>query len=718
MFPISRVRFAALSPKPVFAAPRPFQRATVPLLAQPATDSVRFGASPDLIPEAQLDRLMAVATTLIETYIDTHYDANPRNSNVSTIIAGPFRQVLSEPVDPESQDPRTPTFASVWTPEQKEYFKQHLKNQVPVITSAFKQRETERNQEVREAFKPIAQAEIEKIYAHADDTHRVGFDKVYADVVQQLQLPQGLTRGAQDRLETTLKNTLWVVAKKHIPGLPDTRVGLSKKLQVFSSKAYLEKEAEARKAPKVLRHAKPKASAVQSAEDESEGPLPAKITPLALPPAYSTLELPETDLALLMGSAPKAKAKKDRLVELRHELPHALVLHLENHEEPKVTGVRLTAGQPPSLRYAGGETWQPLAGCREVRLEEIQAIHPAKLRGREELKAMLKLMPTWVSASIAVLPQASQDKIQDVHLVYGQPVSYSTLDKPVNRISGRAVSLQDVAKVRENITAQGGEFNIQERYTPEGAMSRISRRPYEDGSDIGFTFSIGRPLVGCYEPLHALIPSEGNILVLGAPGSGKTSFLRDLLRRLSEEHNVELVDPSGEVAGNGKVPHHVGSTHVNYVPRTGVDGKPLNLQQYFLAITDKIYNMLQNLRAGVIARDEVRDGREAEAILSAGTRGVRIVATAHAGNFAEFVHNQAMLNMTGKRASAALKDGNSVSKGNGKVPTFRVEPCPFKTVIVLNKAKDGSGWQAQVIENPDSEIDRILQEDARRVTPF
>ena len=109
------------------------------------------------------------------------------------------------------------------------------------------------------------------------------------------------------------------------------------------------------------------------------------------------------------------------------------------------------------------------------------------------------------------------------------------------------------------------------------------------------------------------------MLLLGRPGVGKTTAIREISRVLSEEYGrrVVVVDTSNEIGGDGDVPHPgIGAARRMQVPRPD--------EQHHVLI-----EAVQNHTPEVIVVDEIGTELEAAAARTISQRGVQMIATAH-----------------------------------------------------------------------------------------
>ncbi|MEE8386599.1 MAG: AAA family ATPase, partial [Dehalococcoidia bacterium] len=132
-------------------------------------------------------------------------------------------------------------------------------------------------------------------------------------------------------------------------------------------------------------------------------------------------------------------------------------------------------------------------------------------------------------------------------------------------LSEQEVSPQDI----ENVTSRIGEFTADNRAGIERTLHRISCIRNRQGRIVGLTCRVGRAVFGTIRIIEDLVRTEKSVLLLGRPGVGKTTMLREVARYLADDMNrrVVVVDTSNEIAGDGDIPHPgIGSARRMQVP--------------------------------------------------------------------------------------------------------------------------------------------------------
>jgi stage III sporulation protein SpoIIIAA len=188
-----------------------------------------------------------------------------------------------------------------------------------------------------------------------------------------------------------------------------------------------------------------------------------------------------------------------------------------------------------------------------------------------------------------------------------------------------------------------------------------------------------------YDLLFSPAFRDMSILVVGEPGSGKTTIVREIARVLAEEQNVCIIDTSNEIAGDGDVPHHcVGLARRMMVPS-------LDTQSQVMV------ECVQNHTPHVMVIDEIGRPREVDAARTVKQRGVRIVASAH-GSFRSLMKNAQLKGLLG--------GFEQVIKTGGVPKTERVSAPTFEVVIEVQRR---SYHQWVVITDIAKAVDRVLQ---------
>lgn len=225
-----------------------------------------------------------------------------------------------------------------------------------------------------------------------------------------------------------------------------------------------------------------------------------------------------------------------------------------------------------------------------------------------------------------------REGLEEIVLMVGEPVSF--------RIHGKEYYTDWILEEHEwaYMASKLGTIKSNGRVGIEGTLHRISVRRDMQDLTYGATVRIGRAIAGVAEPLRGyLTRSGGSILVVGAPGTGKTTLLRDIVRIVADLYGRRcvVVDSSAEIAGEGRTPH------------------PLVRKASRLAVPDprrqpeKLLEAVANHSAQVVVVDELAWKEDAAVVEIIAGKGVRVIATVHGSNLKEAILNPAYTPITG-----------------------------------------------------------------------
>ncbi len=225
----------------------------------------------------------------------------------------------------------------------------------------------------------------------------------------------------------------------------------------------------------------------------------------------------------------------------------------------------------------------------------------------------------------------------------------------------------------EYITSRISPFGDDNRAGIERTLHRISAIRNRQGRVVGLTCRVGRAVIGTIRVIQDLIESGRSVLLLGRPGIGKTTMLREVARVLADDLNkrVIVVDTSNEIAGDGDIPHPgIGHSRRMQVATPA--------KQHAVMI-----EAVENHMPEVIVIDEIGTELEAQAARTIAERGVQLVGTAHGNTLENLLLNPTLSDLVGGIQSVTLGDEEARRRGTQKTVLERRAPPTFHIVVEL-----------------------------------
>ncbi|EFJ50933.1 hypothetical protein VOLCADRAFT_57504 [Volvox carteri f. nagariensis] len=225
----------------------------------------------------------------------------------------------------------------------------------------------------------------------------------------------------------------------------------------------------------------------------------------------------------------------------------------------------------------------------------------------------------------------------------------------------------------EAAVAAVGEFGADNRAGVPGTLHRISAIRNRRGIIIGLTCRVGRAVSGHIAMLKDLVESGHSVLLLGRPGVGKTTVIREICRTLADEYRkrVVIVDTSNEIGGDGDVPHPAigGARRMQVADAT---------QQHGVMI-----EAVENHMPQVVVVDEIGTEAEALACRTIAERGVQLIGTAHGCLLENLIKNPTLADLVGGVAAVTLGDEEARTRGTQKTILERKAPPTFPIVVEI-----------------------------------
>lgn len=311
----------------------------------------------------------------------------------------------------------------------------------------------------------------------------------------------------------------------------------------------------------------------------------------------------------------------------------------------------------------------------------------------DDLSKLLEMLPARVQMALKHHPQ--RDHLVEVVLDLGR--------KPEARFPQGAEYLADEVITTEDIeaaVARVGDFSGDNRAGIERTLHRISAIRNRHDRIIGLTCRVGRSIFGTIVMIQDLVESGKSILMLGRPGVGKTTALREIARVLADDlgKRVVVIDTSNEIAGDGDIPHPA----IGRARRMQVARPELQHQVMIEAV--------ENHMPEVIIIDEIGTELEAIAARTIAERGVMLVGTAHGNQLVNLIKNPTLSDLVGGIQSVTLGDDEARRRGTQKSVLERKALPTFQIAIEM---QDRYRWV--VHEDVAAGVDLILRD--RQPTP-
>lgn len=281
----------------------------------------------------------------------------------------------------------------------------------------------------------------------------------------------------------------------------------------------------------------------------------------------------------------------------------------------------------------------------------------------QAIQKLVNILPSPIRSWVLQNPL---EKLIEIVLDYARPVELRYTDGYI--YSDIVVSLEDVNYVVKNKSI--GLLSKNNRCGIEDTLHRISCMKDRENRIIGLTMRVGQEFPHSIDIIKDLVDSGESVLILGKPGAGKSTKLREVAKHLSETRRVIIVDTSNEIAGESIAPHPaVGKARRMMVP--------VNMPQHRIML-----EAVENHTPQVIIIDEIRDLDEAKSARSIAERGVQLIATAHGNTLENLMMNGSLVMLIGNIKDYAMTDLHYQKTGQ-KNKLERVMPPTFTKVVEL-----------------------------------
>ena len=286
----------------------------------------------------------------------------------------------------------------------------------------------------------------------------------------------------------------------------------------------------------------------------------------------------------------------------------------------------------------------------------------------DDLDRLLTLLPATVQSHLKTTE--ARDQLLEVVLDLGRV--------PEARYPGRSACLGEACVTREDLQAtvdRLGQFGADNRAGVERTLHRISAIRNRRGEVVGLTCRVGRAVFGTVAMVRDLLDRGDSLLLMGRPGVGKTTALREIARVLADDlsKRVVVIDTSNEIAGDGDIPHPA----IGRARRMQVARPELQHQVMIEAV--------ENHMPEVIVIDEIGTELEAQAARTIAERGVMLVATAHGNALANLIKNPTLCDLVGGIESVTLGDDEARRRRSQKTVLERAAEPTFPLAVEIHQ---------------------------------
>ena len=306
----------------------------------------------------------------------------------------------------------------------------------------------------------------------------------------------------------------------------------------------------------------------------------------------------------------------------------------------------------------------------------------------DDLEKLIVNLPFFLQAHLRQHP--SKDQLIEIILDLGRRPEVRFITGP-QYLSQKIISWQDIDYVTKRIS----KFSNENRAGIEKTLHRISCIRNRQFLINGLTCRVGRAILGTISVIRDLLESEKSILILGKPGVGKTTIIREIARVLADEmgKRVIIIDTSNEIAGDSDIPHPgIGRARRMQVAKT-------ELQHQVMI------EAVENHMPQVIIIDEIGTELEVLAARTIAEKGVQLVGTTHGNCLENLIKNPPLANLIGGIQYVTLSDDEAKRRGTQKSILERKSYPTFEIIIELNYQ---NSWT--IHEDVNSSVDSFLRD--------
>ena len=305
-----------------------------------------------------------------------------------------------------------------------------------------------------------------------------------------------------------------------------------------------------------------------------------------------------------------------------------------------------------------------------------------QLKITDDLDALLDVLP--LDIRHAVEKANDTENLLEIILDLGRVPTARFVDHEIN-LRETEVTRSELDYVDERT----GEFDADNRAGIERTLHRISAIRNRRTAVVGLTLRVGRAIYGTVDIIQDIVESGKSVLILGRPGVGKTTLLREAARIIAESKRVVIVDTSNEIGGDGDVPH----------PAVG-KARRMQVREPMLQ-HEVMIEAVENHNPEVIVIDEIGREAEAAAARTIAERGVQLIGTAHGQTLDNLLLNPTLSDLVGGIEAVTLSDEEARRRGTQKTVLERRAPPTFDVLIEI-QTRDRFAVHLDIMDSVDA----------------